>query len=92
MGADSQPGFIANGDVIRINRINKYIDRYDMKFAEVNVKMVDYPDEQAFDTVLLLETLNTETANLGSEQSQLLFQRVTLDFTYEKSKYNMLIN
>ena len=40
-----QPGFIANGDVIRINSINKYINRYNMKFAEVNVQMVDYPDE-----------------------------------------------
>ena len=91
LGADSQPGFIANGDVIRINRINKYIDRYDMKFAEVNVKMVDYPDEQAFDTVLLLETLNSETANLGYEQSQLLFQKATLDFAYEKSKYKRFL-
>ena len=25
LGADSQPGFIANGDVIRINRIQKYV-------------------------------------------------------------------
>ena len=34
LGADSKPGFIANGDVIRINSINKYLDRFDMKFAE----------------------------------------------------------
>ncbi len=87
LGADSQPGFIANGDVIRINRINKYVDRYDMKFAEVSVQMVDYPHEPTFDTVLLLETLNTETANLGYDQSQLLYQKVSLDHANEKSKY-----
>ncbi|MAV79882.1 MAG: ATP-dependent endonuclease [Flavobacteriaceae bacterium] len=91
LDADSQPGFIANGDVIRINRINKYIDRYDMKFAEVNVKMVDYPHEQAFDTVLLLETLKSETANLGYEQSQLLFQKTSLDYAHEKSKYKRFL-
>ena len=67
LGADSQPGFIANGDVIRISRINKYVERYDMKFAEVNVKMVDYPNEPSFDTVLLLETLNSETANFAHQ-------------------------
>jgi exodeoxyribonuclease-5 len=91
LGADSQPGFIANGDVIRINRINKYVDRYDMKFAEVSVQMVDYPDEAAFETVLLLETLNSETANLGYEQSQLLYQRVSQDHAHEKSKYKRFI-
>tara|TARA_B100001063_G_scaffold246665_1_gene286881 strand:+ start:3568 stop:4989 length:1422 start_codon:yes stop_codon:yes gene_type:complete len=92
LGADSQPGFIANGDVIRINRINKNVDRYDMKFAEVSVQMVDYPNEPAFDTVLLLETLNTETANLGYEQSQLLYQKVSLDHPNEKSKYKRFLN
>jgi exodeoxyribonuclease-5 len=91
LGANSQPGFIANGDVIRINRINKYVDRYDMKFAEVSVQMVDYPDEAAFETVLLLETLNSETANLGYEQSQLLYQRVSQDHAHEKSKYKRFI-
>ena len=48
--------------------------------------MVDYPDESAFDTVLLLETLNSETANLGYEQSQLLYQKVSMDHAHEKSK------
>ena len=91
LGSDSQPGFIANGDVICINRIEKYIDRYDMKFAEVNVHMVDYPDEPSFDTVLLLDTLNTETANLGYEQSQLLFEKVSLDHADEKSKYKRFL-
>lgn len=91
LGSDSQPGFIANGDVIRVNRINKYVDRYDMKFAEVNVRMVDYPNEPAFDTVLLLETLNSETANLGYEQSQLLYQKVAQDHAHEKPKYKRFL-
>ena len=91
LGDDSQPGFIANGDVIRINRVNKYVDRYDMKFAEVNVQMVDYPNEPDFDTVLLLETLASETANLGYEQSQLLYQKVSLDHAHEKSNYKRFL-
>ncbi len=91
LGDDSQPGFIANGDVIRINRVNKYVDRYDMKFAEVNVQMVDYPNEPDFDTVVLLETLASETANLGYEQSQLLYQKVSLDHAHEKSNYKRFL-
>ena len=91
LGADSEPGFIANGDVIRINRINKYVDRYDMKFAEVSVQMVDYPDEPEFDTVLLLETLTSESANLSFEKSQLLYQKISLDNAHEKSKYKRFL-
>ncbi len=87
LGTNSQPGFIANGDVIRINRIIKYLDCYDMKFAKVNIKMVDYPDEPAFDAVLLLETLKSETANLGYEQSLQLYKKVYLDHAHEKSKF-----
>ena len=91
LGADSKPGFIANGDVIRINRINKYLDRFDMKFAEVNIQMVDYPNESSFDTVLLLETLDSETANLSYEHSQLLYQKVLVDYADEKSKYQRFL-
>ena len=91
LGADSEPGFIANGDVIRICRINKYVDRYDMKFAEVSVQMVDYPDESEFDTVLLLETLTSESANLSFEKSQLLYQKMSLDHAHEKSKYKRFL-
>ena len=91
LGADSKPGFIANGDVIRINRINKYLDRFDMKFAEVNIQMVDYPNEPSFDTVLLLETLDSETANLSYEHSQLLYKKVLVDYADEKSKYQRFL-
>ena len=62
-----------------------------MKFAEVSIQMVDYPSEPVFDTVLLLETLNSETANLGYEQSQLLYQKVSLDYANEKSKYKRFL-
>ena len=91
LSTDSSPGFIANGDVICINRIERYVDRYDMRFAEVNVQMVDYPDEPPFDTVLLLDTLSSQTANLSNEQSQLLYQKVALDHASEKSKYKRFL-
>ena len=39
----------------------------------------------------LMETLNSETANLGFEQSQLLYQKVAQDYSNEKSKYKRFI-
>lgn len=91
LGTDSEPGFIANGDILQILRINKFVERYDMKFAEVHVQMVDYPDEPSFDSVLLLETLDSETANLSHEQSHLLYQKVVQDHAQEKSQYKRFL-
>ena len=43
-------GFIANGDICEILRIYNYIDLYGFRFAEVNLRMIDYPDQQPFET------------------------------------------
>ena len=53
--------------------------------------MVDYPKEPSFDTVLILETLDSETANLSYEHSQLLYQKVLGDYADEKSKYQRFL-
>ena len=61
LAPDSKPGFIANGDVVEILSIQARKTLYDFSFAEVRVRLVDYPDEAPFETVLLLDTLKTET-------------------------------
>ena len=48
LDANSQPGFIANGDVVKINQISKYVDRYDMKFAEVKCPNGRLPRRTSF--------------------------------------------
>lgn len=87
----SQPGFIANGDIILIKAIHQYKSLYGFSFAEVNVQLVDYPEEPAFDTMLLLDTLDNDQASLSYEQSQALFQAVMEDYVEETSKYKQLV-
>lgn len=53
----SEAGFIANGDTCQILSIRNRVELYGFKFAEATVKLVDYPKQQAFDVVLLLDTL-----------------------------------
>lgn len=86
----TQTDFIANGDILEIMRIYKYIDLYGFSFAKVQVKMVDYPDLPAFDTVVLLDTLNSESASLTYEESNKLYQEVALDYSSETSSYKKL--
>ena len=87
----SSAGFIANGDICEVMRINEIKDLYGFKFAEVEVRMIDYPDMKPFETVLLLDTLTSESPSLTYEESNRLYEAVKEDFAQEKSKYKQFM-
>ena len=87
----SSAGFIANGDICEVMRINAIKDLYGFKFAEVEVRMIDYPDMKPFETVLLLDTLTSESPSLTYEESNRLYEAVKEDFAQEKSKYKQFM-
>jgi ATP-dependent exoDNAse (exonuclease V) alpha subunit len=87
----SEAGFIANGDICEITRINSIKELYGFRFAEVTIRMIDYPNQQPFETVLLLDTLSSESPSLTYEESNTLYQAVREDFAHEKSKYKQLL-
>ena len=71
--------------------INSTKELYGFRFAEVEVRMIDYPNQKPFETVLILDTLSTETPSLTYEESNKLYQAVREDFAHEKSKYKQLL-
>jgi len=83
--------FLANGDIIEVLEINSIKELYGFKFAEVKIKMVDYANEPVIDTVILLDTLNSEAPSLSYEQSNKLYNEVQKDYTNLKSKYKRFI-
>ncbi len=91
LDADSKPGFIANGDVIEVLAILARKNIYDFSFAEVRVRLVDYPDEDPLETVVLLDTLKSETPSLSFEEGNRLYQKVLEDYVSEKSKYKKFL-
>ena len=60
----SEAGFIANGDIIEVLEIFSIKELYGFRFAEVKIRMVDYPKMRPFETVLMLDTLKLETPSL----------------------------
>jgi len=84
---NSEPGFIANGDIIEILELFAIKELYGFRFAEVKVQMVDYPNQRPFETVLLLDTIKAETPSLSYEDGNRLYQEVSKDYAHEKSKY-----
>ncbi len=83
----SSVGFIANGDLIEVLEIRAIKELYGFKFAEVRVQMVDYPNQKPFDTILMLDTISSESPSLSYEDSNRLYQEVLKDYENEKSKY-----
>ena len=82
-----EAGFIANGDIIEVLEIRNIKELYGFKFATVKIRMVDYPNQIPFDTILLLDTIKSESPSLTYEESNKLYQEVLLDYEDETTKY-----
>lgn len=87
----SEAGFIANGDIIEVLEIFNLIDLYGFRFAEVKVRMVDYPKMRPFETVLLLDTIESESPSLSYEDGNKLYQEVMKDYESETSNYKKFL-
>jgi ATP-dependent exoDNAse (exonuclease V) alpha subunit len=85
-----QAQFIANGDIIEVLEIFGIMELYGFNFAKVKIRMVDYPDQKPFETVLLLDTIASESPSLTYEQSNKLYQEVTKDYEDERIAYRKL--
>ena len=82
--------FIANGDILEIMQIYRYHELYGCRFASVKVRMIDYPDMAPFDTIVLLDTLHSESASMTYEESNRLYQEVLLDYQDETTAYRRM--
>lgn len=91
LNESSSAGFIANGDTCEVLRINSIKELYGFRFAEVEIRMIDYPDQPPFKTVLILDTLSSEKPSLTYEETNKLYEAVREDYAHEKSKYKQLL-
>ncbi|WP_034893165.1 ATP-dependent RecD-like DNA helicase [Gillisia sp. Hel_I_29] len=87
----SEAGFIANGDIIKVLEIFAIKELYGFRFAEVKVQMVDYPKMKPFETVVMLDTLESNTPSLTYDESNKLYQEVMLDYQDETTKYKKFL-
>jgi ATP-dependent exoDNAse (exonuclease V) alpha subunit len=77
---EASPGFIANGDIVEVMRIQRTEEEYGFHFADVTVRMIDYPDEPTLDVKILLDTLMSEGPALTHTDQQKFFQAVMEEY------------
>jgi len=78
-----EAGFIANGDIVEVLEIFNFKELYGFKFAKVKLRMVDYPSQRPIETIILLDTITSESPSLTYEESNRLYQEVMKDYEGE---------
>lgn len=70
--------FIANGDVIEVQRVRFIEELYGFRFAHAEIYLPDY--DITTEVVLMLDTLMAEGPSLPVQQQQALFEAVAQDY------------
>ena len=83
---DAEVGFIANGDSLEILSINKIQELYGFRFADVTVRLCDYPNHGDIDIKIILESLTCEGASLSKAEMDSLYYAVSEDYADIPSK------
>lgn len=77
--------YIANGDIAKLQKISRFEERYGLHFAEARISFPDYDDQEIVAKVIL-DTLESESASLTYEQSNMLYQGVNEDYAHISTK------
>lgn len=79
-------GFLANGDFVEVLKIIRFEELYDLRFVELRVRLLDYPDQEPFEAKVILDTLYTEEASLNDKKYRALYEQVSEDYADVSSK------
>lgn len=87
--------FIANGDMIEINKINHFEEMYGFHFADVEIRLTDYPDSSDLSVKILLDTLTSNSPVLTSDESWRLYSAIEedyMDIPNKRDRYKAMMN
>ncbi len=76
----SPMGFIANGESLELMSYKNITEMYGFKFADAEVRFVDFPNEKSIDVKLLLDTLDYDGPALNYETQKKLYNEIAKDY------------
>lgn len=83
-------GFIANGDFVEVLKIIRFEEYYGLRFADLTLRLVDYPEQEPFDAKVILDTLYAHDASLNDKDYKRLYDEVAQDYSDIDSKTERL--
>jgi exodeoxyribonuclease-5 len=81
---NSKMGFIANGELAKIDRVRRFEAHYGFEFAYVDLRFVDYPDQSPLSCWVHLSSLAEEAPSLTRDTLRKLFYAI--DATHQDIK------
>jgi exodeoxyribonuclease-5 len=86
--------FIANGDVLVVNKVIRETERYGFKFADLLVNITDNELTDEIEVKVITDVLTEDGPSLSSNKQQLLFSKVEEDYadiTNRRKRYRKIM-
>jgi exodeoxyribonuclease-5 len=80
MAESEKVNFLANGDMAEVMKIRNFEERYGLRFATLELRLLDYPEEPYFEAKVILDTLYSSGPSLSREQYRSLYEQVSEDY------------
>nr|HAD50629.1 ATP-dependent endonuclease [Algoriphagus sp.] len=80
MADSDRVNFLANGDMAEIMKIRSFEELYGLRFATLELRLLDYPEEPHFEAKVILDTLYSPSPSLTREQYKSLYEQVSEDY------------
>lgn len=78
---ESPAGFLANGDILEVLRVRKTQELYGFRFADVQIRMIDYPEEKDMEVRVLLDSLWVNGPAMPWTEMKRLYDELMKDFS-----------
>ena len=95
LSADSQAGFLANGEFVEIRRIRNQEEIKGFNFADITFQLIDYPNEPTFEAKVLLNPLHSSSASMPNHELKKLYEEIQREYAHiesEKELNNLIKN
>jgi exodeoxyribonuclease-5 len=83
---DAPAGFLANGDFVEITKVIRFEEMHGFRFANLQLRLLDYPEQPEFEAKIILDTLHSFAPNLSGEEGKRLYEKVIEDYEYITNK------
>ncbi|MFN3758057.1 MAG: ATP-dependent RecD-like DNA helicase [Algoriphagus aquaeductus] len=80
MAESEKVNFLANGDMAEVMKIRGFEELYGLRFATLELRLLDYPEEPHFEAKVILDTLYSSSPSLTREQYRSLYEQVAEDY------------
>jgi ATP-dependent exoDNAse (exonuclease V) alpha subunit len=86
MAESEKVNFLANGDMVEVMKIRSFEDLYGLRFATLELRLLDYPQEPQFEAKVILDTLYSPSPSLTRDEYRSFYTQVSEDYIDVASK------